>query len=189
MTMDYRVCLRHETKAAHDRLDVLLSGLDIARRDDLAVFMQIHLKCFCVMQDWSHRGTASDVALAGMISRIRADLAALDASPALLVGRLRSSVHPLAMEYVIAGSRLGTKVLAGRWAQSTDPKVRAAHHYFGADITSDGWKAVCAKLTQIAPDSRTASEITRDALRLFNLFLAVSREMGVAADRKELLIQ
>ena len=86
-----------------------------------------------------------------------------------------SSLDPLAVDYVVAGSRLGLKVLKTRWASSSDPLVRAAGAYFTQPNAAPAWPKVCRALSTVSLDSARAGAITRDTKRIFDLFAATYR--------------
>lgn len=85
-----------------------------------------------------------------------------------------SPVDPLALDYVLEGSRLGTQVLKRRWAASTDPMVQRADAYFSLPTDAQRWRATCAALGDIAPGSPRATRITADTKALFEMFYQAS---------------
>ena len=86
-------------------------------------------------------------------------------------------LDPLAVDYVVAGSRLGLKVLKTRWASSSDPLVRAAGAYFTLQNAAPSWPKVCRALSTVPLDSTRAGAITRDTKRIFDLFAATYRRV------------
>lgn len=86
---------------------------------------------------------------------------------------LPSAIDPLAIDYIAAGSRLGTKVLYKRWAASTDQTVHAANNYFGLENDAGFWHATCEALSDIPVKSARAQTIVRDTRTLFALFASV----------------
>ncbi|MEO1640114.1 MAG: biliverdin-producing heme oxygenase [Pseudomonadota bacterium] len=161
-----RLRLREDTKTAHRALDVRVSGFDLQRPEGLAGFLAMQSgalqylltldpepDCAAVMQD--------------LLQRADDDLVTLGARRATLPENALTEAHPLAIDYVIGGSRLGTQVLKQRWATSTHPLVQTADAYFGAPTHIAHWKAFCATAEAMPADSAEADLIVIDARRLF----------------------
>lgn len=102
--------------------------------------------------------------------RARADLACLGEVADLSLMPDAGAYHPQAVDYVIAGSRLGAQVLQRRWRQSGDADVRAARQFFSAPDHVDVWRAVCARAGARPGAGRESDRIVADAVRLFALF-------------------
>lgn len=162
---DFRWQLKAATQSAHDDLDRLISGLDLQQRPDLTRFFVMHLIAFKAM-----RQQRPDRALIDTTDALEADIAVL--TDGLPIGFLPevAPYHPLAGQYLISGSRMGTKVLMKTWARSADPRVRAASHYFHLPISRFGWPEVCTALNAVGRDSPDAAHIVADTKRLFALF-------------------
>ena len=77
---------------------------------------------------------------------------------------------PLAVDYLLAGSRMGTRVLRRRWLESTDPAVHAADAYFGLPDDPSEWARVRGRLSEIADGSDRALRIEADVSALYALF-------------------
>lgn len=161
---DFRLALRAATRADHDRVDALVSGLDIGTAEGFARFARVHLACFSAL-----RAAAVVEGLDAMIEALGADLATL--APGARPGPAAlAPVDPLAAAYMVEGSRMGTRLLRARWAASTDPAVRAASRYFDLPAPPDAWRAVRDALSDIPPGSPRAARIEADARRVFALF-------------------
>ena len=187
MQRSYRHELRALTRADHARLDDLFSALDITRRVDYARFIGVHLAVFEVLRPHLSPASLTRPQLLAGLACLQRDLATL--------GQRRLEIQaghgeadglaPLAVDYVVAGSRLGLKVLKTRWAGSADPLVRAAGAYFTQPFAASLWPKVCRALSKIPVDSARAGAITRDTRRIFNLFAAAygsaARVRGVSA--------
>ena len=176
MQDDFRWVLKEQTAADHDAVDDLLSALDVSSADGLEGFLGVHRACFAAMLPIAVPGDSSMQAMTGMIACIERDLATLgapcDVSSAVTVG----PVDVLACDYVLEGSRLGSKVLRRRWEASEDPRVRAADAYFSITPVSGRWREVCDALSAVAPDSPRAAHIIRDTKSLFALFENVAKD-------------
>ncbi len=161
---DFRWVLRRETASAHQALDDMVSTLDLGVVPDLARFFGMHLAAFRAMGRQS-----SDPRLADMIVALNADLAALGADAPVPDLDLEA-VQPLAVDYILAGSRMGTKVLRKRWAASSVAQVRAARAYFTLAPDAGEWASTCNTLAGIATQSAMARQIIADSIALFDLF-------------------
>ena len=174
MQRSYRHELRALTRADHARLDDLFSALDITRRVDYARFIGVHLAVFEVLRPHlSPAGLTRPQLLAGLAC-LQRDLATLGQRRLETQARHGEAdgLEPLAVDYVVAGSRLGLKVLQAHRAGSADPLVRAAGAYFTQPNAASPWPKVCRALSKVPVDSARASAITRDTRRIFNLFAA-----------------
>ena len=201
MQHSYRHQLRAMTRTDHQRLDDLFSALDITRRVDYARFIGVHLAVFEVLQRHLAPSSLTRQQLLAGLACLQRDLATLgerraqmrhrptghDEMPAghgempaghgeMPVGHdAADGLDPLAVDYVVAGSRLGLKVLKTRWASSSDPLVRAAGAYFTLQNAAPSWPKVCRALSTVPLDSTRAGAITRDTKRIFDLFAATYR--------------
>ena len=180
MQRSYRHALRALTRADHARLDDLFSALDITRRVDYARFIGVHLAVFEVLRPHLAPASLTRPQLLAGLACLRRDLA--------ILGQRRQETRaghgeadgldPLAVDYVVAGSRLGLKVLQARWASSSDPLVRAAGAYFTQPNAAPAWPKVCRALSKVPVDSIRAGVITRDTRRIFDLFAVAYQRSG-----------
>ena len=187
MQHSYRHQLRAMTRIDHQRLDDLFSALDIARRVDYAHFVGVHLAVFEVLQRHLAPSSLTRQQLLAGLACLQRDLAMLGERPAQMRHRpaghgempaghdAADGLDPLAVDYVVAGSRLGLKVLKTRWAGSADPLVRAAGAYFTQPCAAPAWPEVCRALSTVPLDSARAGAITRDTKRIFDLFAVTYR--------------
>ncbi|MCE8007775.1 biliverdin-producing heme oxygenase [Aestuariivita sp.] len=162
---DFRWYLRDKTKDHHDRLDRMMSALDLSERADLARFLHVHLICIEAMMRHS-----PDPSLPRMVESFRKDLNSLGEGPREGARLDMAAVHPLAAAYILAGSRMGAKVLKAGWARSTDPAVKSASSYFNLKLRPGEWHDICGKLSEIDCGSDLAAVIVADARDLFDSF-------------------
>tara|TARA_R110000822_G_scaffold25993_3_gene78669 strand:- start:25 stop:576 length:552 start_codon:yes stop_codon:yes gene_type:complete len=179
--MDFRTILREATRPEHDHLDCMFTALDIAKLDGFASFVKVHLTCFQLMAKVAVDGSYSHKSLCQMVNCLALDLDVLGGRQTQTGIKLSAKIDPLAIDYLVAGSRLGSKVLRKRWSGSDDPIVRRSNHYFGLDSNAVFWQLTCKALAEIYPDSHRAKVITRDTKILFRLFSTVYEN----ADAKE----
>lgn len=123
--------------------------------------------------------------LSDMISRLKKDFGIVSGEQAVSDIVFERDLDPLAVDYLVAGSRLGSKVLRKRWASSNDPTVRRAHHYFGQVGDLALWRTTCQALSDVPVDSSHAKIIIDDTKALFQLF--VTAFVGVVSDRDALV--
>lgn len=170
MTYTFRDRLRQATRPSHQAIDTLMSGLDLADRVDFTRFCRIHLACFTTLA----RQSGLDAATADLLRRASAaladDLAVLGADQAGLTADLPGPVDPLAVAYIIGGSRLGSQVLKSRWSQSACPHVRGANTYFTMPAEALYWRSVCDDLAGMAADDPRGAGIMADTDRIFRMF-------------------
>ena len=190
MQPSYRHQLRAATRVDHQRVDDLFSALDIARRIDYARFIGVHLAVFEVLRRHLTPTSLTRRQLLAGLAGLQRDLATL--GQRRLEVRHTPAEHgeagaldPLAVDYVVAGSRLGLKILKTRWASSSDPLVRAANAYFTMPNAASPWPDVCRALSTVPPGSARAGAITRDTKRIFDLFAALSVRLPVASTELE----
>ncbi len=183
MCADFRQVLKNETQADHERVDGLISLIDLATFDGFIRFLSIHQSCFRVMRDLVTTESDAWSSLDEMVRRIDADLATMGTSATVGVV---SDIHKpdrLAIDYVIEGSRLGSKMLRRRWLTASDPIVRQANAYFSLAPVPGRWRDVCDQLSNIPGHSERAGTIIEDTKMLFALFHAAACE-PVAEQRR-----
>lgn len=156
--------LRADTAAQHARLDEAISTADISTRSGFTRFMQTHHAAFRAIDAVAPRAELRDLA-----DRAGRDLARMG----MATGPMPESDGPLdsqAVDYVLHGSRLGTKVLKRRWQTARDPQVQAADAYFGAPIDPAAWRATCAALEARPAAGAASDRVVSDAGRIFDMF-------------------
>lgn len=171
MAPDFRHILKDRTQLDHSRVDHALSEFDVATRDGLRLFLEVHHACFSQMRHVSDQDSDTAASLTDMIDRIDADLKVLGGRPTDLSPVISGPIDGLACAYLIEGSRLGSKILARRWASSGDAVVNTANAYFTLEPVKGRWRAVCDALADVPSDSPRAETIVRDTSALFGLFL------------------
>lgn len=171
MQQDFREELRARTREDHDRVDMAMSGLDLTTQSGLSTFLGVHYACFSDMMQTSWPGSDVWQSLNLMTSAIETDLAQLDQPGIVQLGGDLEPVDPLALDYIIEGSRLGTQVLRRRWSASRDPVVTSASAYFTLPGEPGKWRSVCAELSEVDARSPRARDIIDGTRRIFALFL------------------
>ena len=163
--------MRLDTADLHAALDARLGAFDLRDPADLAGFLRINERGFAAIA-----GAGPDGAVcmgrsiaADLARRIRSDLDRLGTSPLPAVAAPEDP-DPLAIDYVVLGSRLGSSVLKRHWAQAEDPRVREASCYFSAPAQVRRWQAFCRQTREMSPKNAAADRAVDDTRRIFALF-------------------
>lgn len=179
--MNFRTILRETTRPEHNRLDTMFSALDIAQPAGLQRFIGVHLSCFRTMSSRALNGSHSHSLLSLMVCSLALDVEILGGSGRCTINSLPANIDPLAIDYLVAGSRLGSKVLYKRWSISDVSIVRRANNYFGLATDPSFWQLTCTALADIDPNSARADAIVQDTKILFELF-STAYESTVATE-------
>ena len=182
METDFRHSLRERSRSDHDRLDRMITSLDIARVSDFALFLRLHLSYFLVMQSRSSDQNISAATLSDMVDGLTADLGIVSRDHPAVDTPLPAALDPLAVDYMVAGSRLGSKILRKRWGASADPIVQNANNYFRKTGDPNLWPDVCRALSAVPMESERARAIVKDTKTLFQLFAAVFTKLAKTED-------
>ena len=177
--LSLRLSLRTETSAAHERLDALVSTFDLRTPSGLAAFLSMQASALGAISGGPGSAPTLEMA-ADLAARARADLALLEQAGRLTIPSLPRDLDPLAVDYIVSGSRLGTMVLKRRWEASTDRQVRAARNYFTAPSYIETWKSFCAEAESDAFDPARKRKIVNDTNVLFDFYA------GCASSTKKL---
>lgn len=190
MDNDFRFVLKAGTQKQHDSVDALFSSFSLHQHRDYARFLSLHARCFAELLEYAGEACLTQALLAEMCAALEDDLDSLGhtnpSGRAEGVG-LSEPVDPLAIDYVVAGSRLGSQILKQRWAGAKDQNVRLAGTYLGLMHDPALWRTVCGRLSEIKPDSPRAMHVMDDVCAIFDLFAANGRaeqietETGVLA--------
>jgi len=182
MKTDFRHALRERTRTDHDLLDRMITTLDIAQLHDFRVFLQIHHCCFLVMQSLSLDQGLSTAPLSNMIDGLAMDLDIVSCNQSEIDLPIPSALDPLSIDYMVAGSRLGSKILYKRWSASTHPCVQRANTYFGQTSDPKLWSETCRALSAVPSTSERADIIVEDTKTQFQLFAAAFAKIVTAED-------
>lgn len=140
---------------------------DVSTRDGLAAFVSIHEAAFATLHNSApHATTAAQTA--DLVARLGRDRAALDVPP--LPSSPAKPLDANAVDYIVLGSRLGTRVLRKRWAASDDIAVLRADAYFTAPEKPDAWRDFCREAAAYPADGDVADDILRSAIEGFAIF-------------------
>lgn len=165
--------LRRDLAARHERLDACFSRFDLTTRGGLSGFLGAHRAAFAAIRP-APGGQTGQALLDRMIAAIDADLMRLGQPPAPGLAPLQLT-RPLAQDYVLLGSRLGSQLLRRRWATAQDPVLRAAGAYLSLPPMAGEWRAFCERTGSLPGTGAQADRVIEEAARLFDLFLAAGQ--------------
>ena len=171
--------LRVATRAAHDRVDALYSGLNLADPADYRRFLSAQAAAFLPVEQALDAGGAAalfpDWPLRRRAEHLRADLAGLGlALPSPIARPLFDGQAQVAgAAYVLEGSRLGGAILA------RSVPANLPHSFLISPTGAGHWRDFLARLEQLL-GSHVQREAAIDAAgRVFDCFArAAHRSMG-----------
>lgn len=168
-----RARLRMDTHLAHERLDEEVSRFDLTTPYGFLCFLSMQSSAFQTLSalELSAQTSAMMRDLSERAARDLRHLGSLTQKPAATI----EPVHPLAIDYAIAGSRLGSQLLKKRWQSATDPQVRRASAYFSAPSYIKMWTSFCETTAAMPAAGPFADQIVRDAGRIFHMYLECAR--------------
>ncbi len=178
-TDSLRLELRAALKDKHEALDKVVSGFDIGSHEGLRAFIAMQAAALSRLSA-AGVGASSAPAIADLLERARTDLVSLGlpAGSDAPTDTAQAAFHPLAIDYVIGGSRLGNAILKKRWLGSRDRRVHAAQAWFTAPSYSDLWQGFCAVAGQMPGTGPDADRITNDAAEIFDMYSRCAASAG-----------
>ncbi len=177
VTATLRDRLKKDTDDVHRRLDDAVSELDLSQPEQYRLFLATNADAYGAVLSALPRKSALATQIAGLRSLMLTDLHALTGehhrsahkSPA-------QTAHPLGVQYVLAGSHFGKRVLTKRWSKSADPRVLAAGSFLHNDVLGALWPLTLSALEKINPQDDEANVIVRSAASTFDIFYAGLRD-------------
>ena len=162
--------LREGSAEIHARLDAAVGRADLLSVDGYAAFLAMNARAFGALAESGAKGElATNDMLDALALAATTDLGTMG-HPRPTTTTLRP-VLPLAVDYVVLGSRLGTRVLRRTWQSAEDARVLAADRYFGQPEHTDLWRTLCRDLSAMPGNDPKAQAILDDVMALFALFL------------------
>lgn len=163
----FRHELRQRTRAAHDASETLFARFTDAPADTLGWFLAAQRAAIAALQQGAAAGPQASQALtAALLARLDSDLDTLGRSARPIA--IAAPIDPLAVDYLVLGSRLGTEVLRRR-LMACDPPMPLPS-YFLTCPAPGLWRRHCAVLETIVPGSARAGQLTRDVIVGYGLF-------------------
>ena len=177
----FRMALRQATRPAHDRTEAMFADfLDdpVSLMDDYLTAQRVGIAAL-VMARSEGFGPSHRTIYERILRDLDADCADRDLHPPVLMHDLR--LHPVAVDYILLGSRLGTEVIRRRLVEAgIDPVPR----HFRKSVDATPWRLVCDRLDHIGLGTPLAEAVTADVATGFDLFArAVHMTLSEAAMR------
>ncbi len=176
--VSFRQILRQETAAAHEAGEAQFSRFFAAPAQELGWFLAAQAAGLGVLARHAAPGALCAGLLSDLLDRLDRDLARLGRpvrpvrDPDAAQGRL----DPLAIDYLVLGSRLGTQVIDRKLFAETPAEAKPL--YFQAPAVGALWKRHCATLDALSPAGPRAARVVADATRGFHLFAQVVQAQG-----------
>ncbi|WP_051881613.1 biliverdin-producing heme oxygenase [Parvularcula oceani] len=159
--------LREGTRTAHEAVDAVFGRFDLTRREGYTAFLRAHYRgLFGLPLDPAPFGLKP----LGLMELVAADLRTLgEPLPAPLPApRFSGEAEALGAYYVVAGSRLGSRLLARQWREGADGVLLSAGRYLSDEASHDAWRDLTAFLRQ--EGAMRPSSVLDGALRTFDHF-------------------
>ena len=163
-----RARLRGDTRHCHAALDEQVTRLDQAGADGYARFLLLQWRLFAALEPVSQSAACAPV-IRGLKQRAGMDLERL--GRAADAPELPLVPHPLAVDYLVSGSRLGTQVLRKRWLERGLPEVIYACEYLSAPSYTEYWRGFTARAEALPAEGAAADRVVEDATGLFGFCL------------------
>lgn len=173
---DLRSALRVGTKSAHETLDRRFSDLNLQSRNGYVTFLKAHYLALsqCYQFDGPERLLLPDDPL----DEIAADLEKLHAEVPPAWTPPKPLISPwIGCVYVVAGSRLGARLLIRRVQASEDKSVSNTTGYLASQQDPAPWSKTLAYLRSDQANALDTPHVVAAANRTFDLFLAALEDV------------
>ncbi|OOY21194.1 hypothetical protein BMI86_01025 [Thioclava sp. DLFJ5-1] len=176
--VSFRQILRHETSAAHEAGEAQFSQFFAAPEQKLGWFLAAQAAGLGVLARHAAPGALCAGLLSDLLDRLDRDLARLGrpVHPVPAPDAEQGLLDPLAVDYLVLGSRLGTQVIDRKVFAETPAEAKPL--YFQAPAAGALWKRHCATLDALRPAEPRATRIVADATRGFHLFAQAVQAQG-----------
>lgn len=170
MSCDYysslRDRLRSETRHCHQALDERVSRLLNSDPEDYRRFLALQWRLFTALSRCGVESACTPL-VRELQQRAQQDLITLDQEPLPAPPDLNFRPHPLAVDYVVSGSRLGAQVLKKHWMDMGLAEVGTACVYLSAPTDTSYWREFLACTTALPAQGKEADTIVIDCIALF----------------------
>ncbi|UTS81669.1 hypothetical protein OL67_002761 [Phaeobacter piscinae] len=170
----FRHALRRATRREHDAVERAFAPFHQSPLPHLAWFLTCQHTALHALAGSRCNGTGHSVGLlAALTAALREDCAVNGDHPATVSVDALPRLHPLAVDYLVLGSRMGNEVLRRRLAGAADQLPLPA--YFAPRDHLVAWRATCTDLDQIPPTGALARRVVADTRQGFGLFDTAAR--------------
>lgn len=179
--MSLRKRLRVETRPSHDIVDAAFAGHDISEYDGYVRFLLAHLDALQTLARGGCPGNkvVIDAEIAPLMANLQTDLTAIVGHWPVACAMTCRRFHPIALRYVLLGSRMGMAVLRKTWARADDPRVLAASHFLDTPKEPDQWRLFCIELENLPATGAVADQIIADAQAVFSIYAQSAEDIAV----------
>lgn len=161
--------LARDLASTHQRLDDLVSLFDLETKTGVTSFILMHEAALKQLSE-TQLSDAARTMVNDLLHRAQADLDAMQVAPLTPEPTKTDDLHPLAVTYVIAGSRLGAEVLKKRWLGSEAAKDGHGEAYMLAPRHIEVWQSFVKDASEMPATSDLADKIVKDAAAVFELY-------------------
>lgn len=164
--------LRTESFASHEALDHSFAPFQSDPAAHLRPFLAAQMAGLTALSSSARLPHHADVLplLSEMLDRLEQDCRHLTIS--VPVVRCSKRLHPLAVAYLVIGSRLGTEVLRRKLVTSG---VQSVPLYFAPQDYKLAWQGLCAELTSLPAIGEVADDVCDGVIAGFDLFHSAAR--------------
>ncbi|MDC0737838.1 hypothetical protein N6L24_06085 [Cognatishimia sp. SS12] len=171
--------MRQDTQDSHKILDAQITQLCQEGAAGYRRFIVTQWQLFSALSQVS--GAKTQPVSMELAARALADLRVMkinaDERP------LPFAPHPLAVDYLVAGSRLGNQILRRMWRDAGVTSQSTADAYLSAPDYLEHWRGFLAAAETMPPEPEVVLNIVENAIQLFNfcadLLNAQSTEEGL----------
>lgn len=166
----FRHAIRRDTKPEHDALEAQFAPFMAAPERHLSWFLATQyaaLGALLASRPLSAEGMISGLLLTELVGRLRFDLE----NRGVIAPAIKSAdetLDPMAIDYLVLGSRLGTETMRRRLF--ADHQREAIPQYFLIGTMPELWQRHCAELNAIDAGSVRAAKVIHDTKSGFALF-------------------
>ncbi|MCI5038611.1 MAG: biliverdin-producing heme oxygenase [Donghicola eburneus] len=159
--------LRAETHAVHEELDHLFTPFQDAPLDHLGSFLAAQMAGLTALSTAARvpHDENTLILLSETLDRLEQDCRYYELSVPVL--RHKRDLHPLAVAYLVIGSRMGTEVLRRNLIKHGIERVPL---YFTPQDYKHAWQDLCARLQGMESCGPEADDICTSVIAGFHLF-------------------
>lgn len=164
-TLSLRHRIRNDTRLDHARVEQSFDHVLQDPHANLNEFLRAQQAAVLALcnRTIDNRALLSRDIIVDLLRRLFSDV-----GPGSTQGQAGQPLHPVAIDYIVLGSRLGTEVIRRRLVKA-EPNI-AVPRYFLAAPVGPVWQRHCAVLDQMAARSPEADRIVADAMEAFRIF-------------------
>lgn len=164
-----RTRLRRDTQTAHANLDRVITAFDVASVPGLKAFLSLQRHALTTLTKTEPFPACAPM-MQDLLVRIDEDQRKIGATGPLAPDPFRCHFHPKAIDYVMAGSRLGTTVLRRQWEASKSDLVQQTNAYFSAPSYIEYWQQFSKDAADMSGDTGISAQICADAGLIFEFY-------------------